>query len=161
MSSLFNKSPPSNLSIQWPAAKPSHLWKTPKIRRMRPSSVIAFHGLGQKLHGRNPLRIYSHPEASRNQGLRVKSQWRRLAQEFDTRNRTSYLQGYTILSWWKSPCPVCFFEEISWWSVCAFRVSYTYKNSWHFLLSKQIFSSSSFPGLWKTTAKTSQFHPPV
>lgn len=36
-----HKSPPSNLSIQWPAARPSHLWKTSKIRRMRPSSVIA------------------------------------------------------------------------------------------------------------------------
>lgn len=161
MSSLFTQVSPKQSEYPMACSKAQSSVEDIKDTKNAPFFRDCLHGLGQKQHGRNPLRIYSHSEASRNEGHRVKSQWRRLAQEFDPRNRTSYLQGYTILSWWNSPCPVCFFEEISWWSVCAFRVSYAYKNSWHFLLSKQIFSSSSFPGLWKTTAKTSQFHPPV
>ena len=107
------------------------------------------HGLGSISTG-GTLYTSIHTEASWSEGHRVKSQPRRLAQEFDTPWGIVQVTFKAILyfSWCKSPCPVCFFEEISWWRVCVFRVSYTYNNSWHLdylVLSKQIFSSSSFP----------------
>lgn len=153
MSSLFTQVSPKQSEYPMTCSKAQSSVEDIKDTKNAPFLRDCLHGLGQKLHGRNPLRIYSHPEASRNQGLRVKSQWRRLAQEFDTRNRTSYLQGYTILSWWKSPCPFCFFEEISWWSVCVFRVSYTYKNSRHFFVIKADLQLQQLPRAMKNNCK--------